>query len=159
VEEIMYGSSRQGRSWLSDIFGYDPTGLIQSPQAYGFEIERTDDGYRIEVPVAGFKPDEIHVTVEDRQLTIEGRSERRRFTRSVILPEEIDADNIQANVEHGLLTLTLPLHPKMQPRRIEVRVGGEETKSVTGTTTGSVQSVSGETQGNGTRTPQQTPGS
>ena len=165
----MYGSNRPGRSWLSEIFGFDPTGLVHNPQAYGFEIERTDEGFRIEVPVPGFRPEEINVTVEDRQLTIEGRGERRRFTRTVVLPEEIDADSIQANVEHGLLTLTLPLHPKMQPRRIEVRVGGQELKNVSGTTeqTGTseqtgqagqtVQSVSGETQGEGTRTAQETP--
>jgi HSP20 family molecular chaperone IbpA len=130
----MYGSNRPGRSWLSEIFGFDPTGLVHNPQSYGFEIERTDEGFRIEVPVAGFRPEEINVTVEDRQLTIEGRGERRRFTRTVVLPEEIDADSIQANVQHGLLTLTLPAPsedaaaPDRHSRRrsgVEERVGND----------------------------------
>jgi HSP20 family protein len=158
----MYGSSRQGsRSWLGDVFGFDPTTLLRNPEAYGFDIQRTDEGYRIEVPVAGFRPDEIHVTVEDRQLTIEGRGERRRFTRAIVLPDEIDAEKIDAHVEHGLLTLLLPLHAKMQPRRIEVRVAGQDMKNVgsssqTGTsqseggTTGTVPSVSGESQNGAT---------
>lgn len=153
----MYGSGRQGsRSWLSDIFGLDPVGGVR-PEAYGFEIERTDDGLRVEVPVAGFKPDEISVTVEDRQLTIEGRSERRRFTRTVVLPDEIDPERIDARVEHGMLTLRLPLHEKMKPRRIEIQVAGQEMKNVSGsseTGAGNVQSVSGDTQGNGSRTTQ-----
>ena len=82
---------------------------------------------------------------------IEGRGERRRFTRTVVLPEEIDADKIDARVENGLLTLTLPVIAKMQPRRIEVRVGGQQMKSV-----GTVPSVSGETKVSDTRVPQET---
>lgn len=163
----MYGSNRQApRSWLGDIFGFDPLQLVgnTNTDTYGFDIQRTDEGYRVEIPVAGFRPDDINVTVEDRRLSVEGRNERRRFTRTIVLPEEIDAEKIDAHVEHGLLSLTLPLYPKMQPRRVEVRVGGQSMKSVSGSTgtqpgsigtTGqTVSSVSGETPG-GTTT--QTP--
>ncbi|BDE06619.1 hypothetical protein WPS_18950 [Vulcanimicrobium alpinum] len=138
----MYGSQRPAsRSLLGDLFGFDPMNLMRNPEAYGFDIERTDQGYRIELPVAGFKPDEISVTIEDRQLRVEGRSERRRFTRAITLPDEIDAERIDAHVDNGLLTLMLPLHPKMQPRRIDVRVGSGQLR------TGTVPSVTGETLG------------
>jgi HSP20 family protein len=123
----MYSSNRQGsRSWLGDVFGFDPMSLMRSPEAFGLAIERTDEGYRIEVPVAGFRPEEINITVEDRQLLVEGRNERRRFTRAIVLPEEIDAERIDARVDNGLLTLMLPLNQKMQPRRIAVRVGSQQ---------------------------------
>ncbi|HTJ27554.1 MAG TPA: Hsp20/alpha crystallin family protein [Candidatus Limnocylindria bacterium] len=131
---------------MGELFGFDPFRLMGQPETLGFDIQRTDNGYRLEVPVAGFKPEEINVTVEERQLTIEGHSDRRRFTRAVVLPDEIDADRIEANVEHGLLTLTLPLHPRVQPRRIEVKLGKqlpagsagtiESTPSTTTATTG-----------------------
>ena len=105
--------------------------------------------------VAGFRPEEINVTVEDRQLTIEGRAERRRFTRSLILPEEIDAEAIEAHVEHGMLTLTLPVHARMKPRRIDVRVGGQEMKNVGSSAQGEGGQNAGAqgagTQGNGTQ--------
>ena len=52
--------------------------------------------------------DEIEITLEDNVLTIAGKSERRQFTRSLLLPDEIDGENVGAHVEHGLLTLTLP---------------------------------------------------
>ena len=49
--------SRQGsRSWLGDIFGFDPMSFTRNPEAFGFEVERTDEGYKVEVPVAGFRP-------------------------------------------------------------------------------------------------------
>jgi HSP20 family protein len=131
----MHDISRQSpmRTIMGDLFGFDPLRVMAQPEALGFDIQRTDQGYRLEIPVPGFRPEDINVTVEDRQLTVEGRSERRRFTRAVTLPEEVDADRVEANVENGLLTLTLPLHPKAQPRRIDVKVGGRQ---LTGTGAG-----------------------
>lgn len=111
---------------MGDLFGFDPLRMMAQPETLGFDIQRTDQGYRLEIPVPGFRPEDINVTVEDRQLTVEGRSERRRFTRAVTLPEEVDADRVEANVENGLLTLNLPLHAKAQPRRIDIKVGGRQ---------------------------------
>ena len=62
------------------------------------------------------------MTVEERVLTVSGKTERRSFQRSILLPEEVDAETIDAKVEHGMLTLGLHLHPKAQPRKIEVKV-------------------------------------
>ncbi|MGH7738322.1 MAG: Hsp20/alpha crystallin family protein [Candidatus Tyrphobacter sp.] len=105
-----------------DIFGWDPLRLFGNwSHGLGIEVVRTENGYDVEMPVAGFKPDEIEVTVEDGVLTASGKSEKRSFRRSVVLPEEIDTDAIEAKVEDGLLTLTLKLHPKAQPKRIEVK--------------------------------------
>lgn len=85
------------------------------------EISRTDNGYAVEVPVPGFKPSEIDVTFEKGILSVSGKGEKRQFTRTLLLPDEIDSDNIGARVEHGMLTLTLNVHPKAQPKKIEVK--------------------------------------
>ena len=50
--------------------------------------------------------------------------DRREFARSLLLPDEIDGENIAATVEHGLLTLTLNVHPKAQPKKIAVSFSG-----------------------------------
>jgi HSP20 family protein len=131
------------RSIMGDLFGFDPFRLMGQPDVMGFEIQRTDNGYCLEIPVAGFKPEDINVTLEDRQLTIEGKNDRRRFTRAIVLPEEIDAEHVEANVESGMLQLVLPLHPRVQPRRIEVKIGQQPgqltgTPSTTSATTGSL---------------------
>jgi HSP20 family molecular chaperone IbpA len=117
-----------GRSLFGDVLGFDPfRGFPAGNAGYGFEIARAENGYRIELPVPGFRPDQIDVTIEDRVLTIVGKSEKRNFTRTVVIPEEIDADNIGANVENGLLALELHVHPKAQPRKIVV--GGAPANS------------------------------
>lgn len=106
-----------------DLLGWDPFRSLLGGWNLGgtMEVTRTDSGYEIEIPVAGFTPEQIEVTVEDGVLTASGKNEKRSFQRSVILPETIDADAIDAKVENGLLTLTLKLHPKAQPKRIEVK--------------------------------------
>jgi HSP20 family molecular chaperone IbpA len=111
-----------GRSLFGDVLGFDPfRGVYPNLQGgFGFEIARIDNGYKVELPVPGFRPEDIEVTLEDRVLTIVGKSERRNFTRTLVIPEEIDADTIAANTENGLLALELHVHPKAQPRKIAV---------------------------------------
>lgn len=105
-----------------DLLGFDPfRALLGGMQNTGVEIMRTDTGYDIELAVPGFKPGDIDVTVEDGVLTVSGKNEKRTFTRAFSLPDEIDPDAIDGKVEHGLLTLQLRLHPKAQPKRIEIK--------------------------------------
>lgn len=108
---------------FGDVFGFDPfRNVLGGAAGYtGIDVTRTEaGGYKVEVPVAGFKPEQIEVTLDENVLTIAGTSERRNFTRSLLLPDEIDGENIEATVEHGLLTLTLNVHPKSQPKKIAV---------------------------------------
>lgn len=116
-------SAPPARSVFGDIFGFDPFRFVTQPDALGIDMRRTGTGYELDLPVPGFRPEEIAVTIEDRVLTIEGRGERRRFTRAMTLPDDVDEDRIEARVENGMLTLMLPQTPKTQPRRIAVHVG------------------------------------
>jgi HSP20 family protein len=110
------------RRMLGDFLNFDPFRTVASG-GFGFDINKTENGYTVELPVAGFAPENIDVTLEDRVLTINGKTERRSFTRALLIPEEIDAETIGAKVEHGLLAITLNVHPKAQPRKINVTVG------------------------------------
>ena len=107
---------------FADLWGADPFRAFPA-QAYtgGVEITRTETGYTVELPVAGFKPEQIDVTLEDGILSVSGKNEKRSFTRAFTVPEEVDADGIEANVEDGMLTLTLALQPKAQPKKIAVK--------------------------------------
>jgi HSP20 family molecular chaperone IbpA len=102
---------------FSDLWNWDPFRV----QSFGVDIARTETGYTVEVPVPGFKPDQIEVTLEDGLLTVKGRSEKRNFSRTFTVPEDVDEERIEAQVEHGMLTLTLTLLPKAQPKRISVK--------------------------------------
>lgn len=106
---------------FGDLWNWDPLRSLSGGTAYGIDITRTESGYVVEIPVAGYKPEQIDITLEDGLLTVKGQSDKRNFSRTFTIPEDVDEDHIEANVEHGMLTLTLTLHPKAQPKRITVK--------------------------------------
>ncbi len=100
--------------------------------------DRGDGGIRITLAVAGFSPDQLEVTVEDRQLTIAGRRDdnltrpedaflhrgiaARGFIRSFVLADGMVVE--EACLEHGLLHIDLSRpEPEKRILRIQIRSG------------------------------------
>jgi HSP20 family protein len=103
------------------MLGYDPFRRFFSNLDPQIDVVRTDAGFDVEIPVAGFTPGDIEIIVKDDILTVSGKNDRRAFTRSLKLPEDIDTGNVDAVVEHGLLSLKLSRHPEAQPRKIAIK--------------------------------------
>ncbi|HKT55017.1 MAG TPA: Hsp20 family protein [Caulobacteraceae bacterium] len=103
-----------------------------------YNIERTDENaYRIEIAVAGFKPDEIEIEVKENLLTVQGRKpandDTRRFLHRGLAERDFErrfqlADHVvvtDANLADGLLSIALKreLPEQLKPRKIEVKTG------------------------------------
>lgn len=116
------GAGERTLPWSSfrDLFGFDPFGNIRGSYGFDYDVARTENGYEIEVPVPGFNASQIDVNVKDGILSIDGKSERRSFTRSFTIPEDVDDDGIGAKVQDGMLRLTLQRRPEAQPKKIAV---------------------------------------
>lgn len=106
-----------------DVLGYDPFRRFFSNLDPEIDVIRNENGFDVEIPVAGYTPEQIDVTVKDDILTVAGKSERRAFTRALKLPDDVDTATIDATVENGLLSLRLQRHPQAQPRKIAIRPG------------------------------------
>jgi HSP20 family protein len=104
-----------------EMLGYDPFRRFFSNLDPQIEVVRTESGFDVEIPVAGFKPDDIEIVVKDDILTVSAKNERRAFTRSLKLPDDIDTGSVDAAVENGMLSLRLNRHPEAQPRKIEIK--------------------------------------
>ena len=105
------------------------------------DVVETKDGIKFQADLAGMKPEDIHLEVEDNVLTISGerrfeekveedkyyRIERRygSFSRSIALPQGVRTDSIQANYENGVLDVVVPKAEETKPKRIEVAVKAE----------------------------------
>ncbi len=109
---------------LREALAYDPFRRFFSAVDPGVEVIRNENGFDVEIPVAGFAPDQIELVVKDNVITLTGKSDRRSFTRSLQLPEDIDPQTIEASVANGMLTLTLRRHPNAEPRRITITPKG-----------------------------------
>ena len=99
-----------------------------------------DDGVRISLAVAGFSPDQLQVTVEDRQLVVTGRRDAERetprdgaylhrgiaarsFVRSFVLADGMEV--AAATLEHGLLHVDVVRpEPERTVKRIPIRTAG-----------------------------------
>jgi HSP20 family protein len=109
-----------------DLFGFnfDPFANLRSLFNMDFDlmnVSRTDETYEVEVPVPGFKPDQIELTYKDGLVTVSGKNERRQFQQSFTVPDDIDPDKTDAKVEHGMLLLSFERRPEAQPKRIKVK--------------------------------------
>jgi HSP20 family molecular chaperone IbpA len=103
-----------------------------------YNIEQTSDrSYRITLAVAGFREEDLSITVEDRQLVIRGRQsddgqERvflhrgiaaRQFQRSFVLAEGVDVG--EAVMENGLLHVDLTRHvPETVVQTVRIKRSG-----------------------------------
>ena len=116
-------AGRQAVPWtpLQDLIGFDPFQNIRSNGAYEYDVTRTENGYQVEVPVPGYKPDQIEITVKEGIISVSGKSERRSFSRSFTIPEDVDQDRIEAQVQDGMLLLNLERRPEAQPKRIQIK--------------------------------------
>jgi molecular chaperone IbpA len=100
-----------------------------------YNIERTgENAYRVEVAVAGFKPEELNVEVKENLLTVQGRKaandEARRFLHRGLAERNFErrfqlADYMiveDAKLEAGLLSISLrrELPEQLKPRTIAI---------------------------------------
>lgn len=101
------------------------------------DVVENKDEYVVKASLPGINPDDLEITFNDKTLTIKGElkeeseseeahyhlRERRfgSFSRSISLPRGVDAEAINANYEHGVLTLHLPKLEEVKPKRINVR--------------------------------------
>ncbi len=111
----------------------DGSSRVNAPLA---DFAETDKEYEISLDLPGLQPDEVNVEFRDGHLTISGerkqleeesgksfhRLERTHgeFRRVIALGSEVDAENIKANYEHGVLTVIVPKVAAIQPKKIAV---------------------------------------
>lgn len=103
----------------------------------GIDIAESDDSFHVTVELPGMKKDDININLEDNQLTISGerkfenkedgkkyhRVESRygKFTRSFMLPDNVDGESITAKYEDGLLKIDIAKSEEKISKKIEIQ--------------------------------------
>ena len=101
------------------------------------DVYQTPDTIVIKSTIAGVKPEDIDISINNDLLTIRGRREMMEkirdenylyrecywgsFSRSIILPVEVEADKIDAFLENGVLTVVLPKAKSAKQISIKVK--------------------------------------
>lgn len=126
-------------------------GMLRVPEA---DVIERENEIRVVVELPGLDPEDVDLSLENNVLSITGEkreerkegdeksryhlSERRygKFTRSFVLPREVDAESIRASFDNGVLTITIPKSEKARRRRIEIAGGQSRPREVEATTSG-----------------------
>lgn len=103
------------------------------------DVYQTPSHIIIKAMIAGVRPSDLDITITRDMVTIRGKRERSSegnagefffqelywgaFSRTIVLPQEIDTDGAEANAEHGLLVIRLPKLDKGRQTKLKVRAG------------------------------------
>jgi HSP20 family protein len=120
-------------SLLNQMFG--PSGLRVGHSPAG--IWEDENAYHVELDVPGIQRDNVDVTLDKGTLTItverkheesdstrKGWREERYYgkvTRSFTMPDTIDPDSVAAEMNNGVLHVSVAKSPAAQPRKIEIK--------------------------------------
>ena len=101
------------------------------------DVYQTPDAIVIKALIAGVQPSSVDISLTREMVTISGqRSDEREveddgyfqrelywgsFSRTILLPEEVDVDMAEASEKHGILMIRLPKINKKRQTKLKVR--------------------------------------
>jgi HSP20 family protein len=158
---------------LSDLFRWDPFADLDILPRRGeamfwpdIDLKETPDALVLKVDLPGVRDEDIDVAVTGNRITISGRREEETreeneqyhayerqfgtFTRTFVLPDVYDPDQVRAELKNGVLGVTVPKKPGAQAKHIPLissrqsQAEGQRTSPATGSS-----SMSGSSQATG----------
>lgn len=102
------------------------------------DVYQDKDNVVVETPLPGVDSEKIEISIENDVLTISGSTESKKeirredyyrkevmtgsFSRSVILPMSVKADEAEAHSEKGILKIVIPKAEEAKPKKIAVKI-------------------------------------
>lgn len=104
-----------------------------------FQVNSTDDGWRIDIPLPGIDPKDVHLEVAGNNLSIRAEvpsddkdKNAMRYEQTFTVPQFLDLEKLTASHRHGMLRLTVPLKESVKPRRVQIETEIEDQKRLVG---------------------------
>ena len=102
------------------------------------DVYQNSDEIIVQSTVAGVAPDDLDINITSESVTIRGKREKEEkieekdyfyqecfwgsFSRSIILPQEIDPDRSTAVIKNGILTIRMPKIQRQKAKKIKVKI-------------------------------------
>lgn len=102
------------------------------------DVYQTDSEVIVEAPLAGIKPEDMNISIENDILTIEGRMEKKSeideknyfrkevrcgaFHRSVAMPVAVNGENAKAEYHDGVLKIIVPKEQRAKSKNITIDI-------------------------------------
>ncbi len=117
---------KKEEDWMNDYEG-----------ALNIDMYQTKDNVIIKSTIAGVRPEDIDITVANDMVSIKGSRQKEEnvgqddyfyqecywgnFSRSVIVPVDIDSEHIEADLKDGILTVIIPKAAKAKTKKVKVK--------------------------------------
>lgn len=111
--------------------------LNESEGQLTIDVYQTPNEVVIKSTIAGVKPEDIDITMANDMITIKGKRKKDDdvkeedyyyqecywgpFSRSVILPVDVEVDSAEASMKNGILTIRLPKIEKVKTKKISIK--------------------------------------
>lgn len=121
-----FGPGERERSFRGDLEGWTPV----------LESHVDKDTLVVKADLPGIDPKEVSISVTGNQLTIAGERKREekkeekdyfyrevaygKFSRTMTLPEGVDAEKVKANYKNGVLEVTMPAPKQLASKKIQI---------------------------------------
>lgn len=111
--------------------------LTESEGQLTIDVYQTPNEIVIKSTIAGVRPEDIDISITNDMITIKGRRQKDEevkeedyyyqecywgpFSRSVILPVDVEVDRADASMKNGILTIRLPKVEKVKTKKIAIK--------------------------------------
>lgn len=128
---------RHNPIYLKNMYNDENSGGRMETYNQKVNIAETDNDFRIDLIAPGYSREEIKVTVDAGELTVSSEEQAQKeeknylrkefnkesFSRTFKLPENVEADKIEATHNNGILSISLPKRAKVEipVQQIEVK--------------------------------------
>lgn len=126
---------------MDSFFGNFPaTSNVLGGFVPSLDIYQDEKNVIVEAPLAGVKPEDVKISLENDVLTIEGKTASKSevdeknywrkevrsgfFHRSVALPVSVNESEVRAEYESGMLKIVLPKEEKVKPKTVHIDIKG-----------------------------------
>ncbi len=132
--------SEMDRFWDTFLFGVPQKRDLWEEAEWlpAVDVAETKNEIIVNVEVPGMDPKEFDISLSGGILTISGEKKEEKvdeeenchlierrygtFTRSILLPQEVESDKIRASYENGILTITVPKIEEAIRKEIKIKV-------------------------------------
>lgn len=140
---VKYDPFEQLRTLQQQFFGDDFFAPLKAASIPTTDVYTKDNELTVEAHLPNFSQDDIDICVDGGMLVIQAerhekeedkdkkyvvRESSSSFYRRVGLPERADTDKINAQLENGILHVSIPLAPLPEPKRIAIESKAKSKK-------------------------------
>jgi len=118
-------------------FEMEPDIFEEAEGSLTLDVYQTPTSIIVESAVAGVNPEDLDISITSDSVSVRGKREKMekveekdylfqecywgRFSRSIMLPQEVDPDRAQASLKNGVLKIVLPKLNRQKTKKLKVK--------------------------------------